>query len=159
MTTIRKIVEYIVPKTLELSREYIPDEEVKINYSAIFCQNDEEYERLRAEASELGRIVYDTPTGPLYKLQKPLETPAGPLWLLKVRKPDSTRQQRGDADFTLENQENYEGFKEKYLRDAKHFKLIEHSDFEMVELRDPNFDVLVYFSNPPLTEQFGVKLF
>lgn len=154
MKTIGEIIEYIVPKTLEITRTYVPEETLEINYSAIFCRNDEEYERLHKEASQLGEIVDDTPKGPLYKLQNPLETPAGPLQLLKIRKPDTARPQRGDADFTLKN---YNGFKETHLQDTEHFKLIERANFEMIELRDSNFDVLVYFSNPPLTEQFDVK--
>lgn len=154
MKTISEIIEYIVPKTLELNDKYIPDEELRINYSAIFCQSDEEYGELIAEAAQLGEVVDDTFNGPLYKLQKPLKTPAGPLWLIKIRKPDSTRPQRGDADFTLKN---YDSFKEKYLGDTEHFKLIPRDNFEMIELRDPRLGVLSYFSNPPLTKQFGVE--
>ncbi len=74
--------------------------------------------------------------------------------LLKIRKPDSTRTQRKDADFTLEN---YEEFKEKYSGDTEHFKIIERENFEIIELRDSKFQVLSYFSNPPLTKQFGIK--
>jgi len=154
MKTITEILEFIIPKTLELNRAYIPDEAVRINYSAIFCQNDEEYERLATEASQLGDVAEDTPTGPLFKLRKSLETLAGPLWLLKIRKPDLTRPQRGDADFTLTN---YEAFKKKYSNDTKHFKLINRGDFEMIELRDSNFQVLSYFSSIPLTKQLGIE--
>ncbi len=154
MNTINEILAYIIPKTLELNQVYIPDESVRVNYSAIFCQSDVEYEELNREASRMGDVVEDTPTGPLYKLHKSLQTPAGPLWLLKVRKPDPTRSQRGDADFTLKD---YNSFKEKYLKDTEHFKLIDRGNFEMIELKDPEFDVLSYFSNIPLTVQFDIE--
>lgn len=154
MKTISEIIEYIVPKTLELNHKYIPDEELRISYSAIFCQSDEEYKRLTAEATRLGEVVDNTSTGLLYKIQKPLKTPAGPLWLIKIRKADPTRPQRGDADFTLKN---HKAFKGKHANDPDHFKIIPRDEFEMIELRDSHFDVLSYFSNPPLNEQFGIE--
>lgn len=76
------------------------------------------------------------------------------IWLLKIRKPDPTRPERGDADFTLRD---YNSFKEKYLKDAEHFKLIDRGNFEMIELKDPKFDVRSYFSNIPLTVQLGIE--
>jgi hypothetical protein len=150
----QRILDYIIPKTLEMNHLYVPDELVRINYSAIFCENDAEYEELNKEAAQIGDVVEDTPTGPLYKLHKPLQTLAGPLWLLKIRKPDPTRPQRGDADFTLKD---YYSFKEKYSKNTEHFKVIDRGNFEMIELKDSKFDVLSYFSNIPLTLQFSIE--
>jgi len=154
MNTINEILEYIIPKTLEMNRLYIPDELVQINYSAIFCKNDAEYKKLNEEASQIGNVVEDTQTGPLYKFHKSLQTLAGPLWLLKIRKPDPTRPQRGDADFTLKD---YYSFKEKYSKNKDHFKIIDRGNFEMIELKDKKFRVLSYFSNIPLTLQLGIE--
>jgi len=154
MNTIAQILEYIVFQTLEMNRIYIPDESVRINYSAIFCQDNSEFERLDKEAAQIGRVIEDTPTGPLYKFHNSLQTLAGPLWLLKIRKPDPVRPQRGDADFTLKN---YDLFKEKHLPDMEHFKIIDRGHFEMIELRDQKFQVLSYFSNIPLTIQLGIE--
>ncbi|MFA5022155.1 MAG: hypothetical protein WC508_03690 [Patescibacteria group bacterium] len=154
MNNIKKILEYIVPKTIELNRLYIAKDFGEINYSAIFCQSDKESEELKAEASGLGQIIQDTPTGPLFKLNEAIKTPAGNLWLLKIRQPDSTRTQRGHADFTLKD---YNSFKEKYLKDESHFKLIDRGSFEMIELRDFKFDVLSYFSSIPLVSQLKIK--
>lgn len=154
METINEILGYIVSKTIELNNVYLPGESVKINYSAIFCQNDTEYTRLNEEASKLGEVAEDTATGPLYKFTEPFQTVAGPLWLLKIRKPDMTRTQRGDADYTLDD---YYSFKEKHIHHTEHFKLIDRDNFEMLELRDEKVDVLCYFSNIPLTEQLGIR--
>ncbi len=156
MNKINEILEYIIPRTLELNKIYIPGESVRVNYSAIFCQNDIEYESLNREAAQLGVVAEDTPTGPLYKFHKHLQTIAGPLWLLKIRKPDPIRPERGDADFTLKD---YNSFKEKYLKDTKHFKLIDRGNFEMIELKDSRFDVRSYFSNIPLTVQLGIQFY
>jgi len=154
MQTINQILEFIVPKALELSRLYAEDEKLPINYACIFCQNDTEFEEFNKQAAEAGSVIEDTPTGPLYKFNKSLETVAGPLWLLKIRKPAASHPQRGDADFTLEN---YNSFKEKHLQDKEHFKLIGRENFEMIELRDEGFPVLAYFSSIPLTVQLGIK--
>lgn len=154
MKNINEIIKYIVSETLKLNSLYLPNEQVCINYSAIFCQNDEEFDAFNAEAMLLGIVIEDTPTGPLYKFINPLKTSAGPLWLLKIRKPDLTRPQRGDADFTLKD---YASFKNAYLPDSLHFSLIKRKDFEMIELKDIHFDVLSYFSNPPLTEQYNIN--
>lgn len=154
MNKINEILEYIIPRALELNQAHIPGESVRINYSAIFSQSDSEYEELNREAAQVGDVIEDTPTGPLYKFHKPTQTLAGPLWLLKVRKPDPTRTQRGDADFTLKD---YNFFKEKYLKDTEHFKLIDRGNFEMIELKDSEFDVLSYFSSIPLTVQLGIE--
>lgn len=151
---IPEILQYIILKTRELNKIYIGEDVGPINYAAIFCQNDEEYNRLFAEASQMGKIVEDTPTGPLFKFQKPIFTLSGFLYLLKVRKPDLTRLQRGDADFTLKD---YYVFKEKYIKDTGHFKLIDRGNFEMIELRDASFQVFSYFSNIPLTLQLGIE--
>lgn len=154
MGTIYKILEYIIPKTLELNKSYLSDESIKINYSAIFCQDNNEYDLFNKEASQIGAVIQDTPTGPLYKFQEPIQTIAGPLWLIKIRKPDSAHPQRGDADFTLKD---YYSFKEQHSKNTDHFKLIDRGNFEMIELQDPNFDVMSYFSSIPLTVQFGIE--
>jgi len=154
MQTIYAILEYIVPKTIELNNKYISDEIVEINYSAIFCQNQEEWENFNNQMASLATIIDNTPTGPLYKFNEPVKTMAGNLLLLKIRKYDKDHPQRGDADFTIKN---YELFKNKYLKDINHFNIIKKPNFEMIELKDPNFDVMSYFSSIPLIIQYGLS--
>lgn len=102
-------------------------------------------------ATQLGRVIHETPTGPLFHI-KPFETCAGLLKLLKIRKAYEDRPEKGDTDFTIEN---FEEFKTTYLK-KPYFKLIQRPNFEMIELDDDS-DVLVYFSNPPLDKQLGLK--
>jgi len=90
--------------------------------------------------------------GPVYHIQ-PIKTVSGNLKLLKIRKPDSTKPELGDADFTVGN---YSEFKKKHLSKTG-FKLIpKREDFEMIELVDSKFDVRAYFSHPPLDKQLGI---
>jgi hypothetical protein len=84
---------------------------------------------------------------------KPIETVAGKLRLLKIRTPDITRVERGDADFTINE---YDKFKRAFLN-KKGFKFIQRENFEMIELMDDKYDVRAYFSNPTQEQLLGVK--
>lgn len=98
----------------------------------------------------MGTILEETDKGPLFRIT-PLTTVAGNLKILKIRMPFANRPERGDADFTVHN---FENFKKTYLS-RPGFNLITKPSFEMVELLDPKFDVLAYFSHPPLDEQYS----
>lgn len=148
VAALKQLVEEIVKKSNDLKNKHTSEKKAPVNYACIFCQNDEQYDSLVALAQEIGKVIEETPTGPLFHIQ-PLDTIAGKLQLLKIRKPDATRPELGDADFTVLN---YPEFKNKYLP-QKGFKLIVRENFEMIELVDPQFNVRAYFSNPPLNEQ------
>lgn len=151
MNEFNKVINYIVNSCVKLKDKYIK-EEMDIDYVCIFSQSQEEYDQFIKFASELGEIVDETKTGPVFKFNSPPQTIAGKPKLLKIRIPDPTRPQRGDVDFNS----NYEQFKNKYL-DNRRFKLVKSWDgYEMIELRDDNFDVLVYFSMIPISQSLGV---
>ncbi len=136
-----KIIEYITKNCRDLKNKYI-NEDLKIDYVCIFSQSQKEYKELSEVASGVGKLVDETKTGPVFKFNNPPDTVIGHPKVLKIRVPDSLRPERGDVDFTS----NYADFKNKYFDDNK-FKLIKREKFEMLELRDPAFNVLVYFSS------------
>jgi hypothetical protein len=147
-----KSVQEIVKRANTLKDKHTSEKNAPVNYACVFCQNDEQYDSLVTLAQEIGKVIEETPTGPLFHIQ-PLDTIAGNLQLLKIRKPDATRHELGDADFTVLN---YPEFKNKYLP-QKGFKLIVRKNFEMIELTDPKFNIRAYFSNPPLDKQLKIK--
>ncbi len=147
----QKLVKDIVSAAQTLKDMHTTEKDAKVNYSAIFSQSIDEYEDLLEVANKLGRIIDDTPTGPLFIIE-PLNTAAGQLKLVKIRKPDDVRKERGDADFMVSD---YNLFKKTYLSKPG-FKLIHRPKFKMIELADGNYNVLAYFSNPPLDKQFGI---
>ena len=149
---LKQFAQEIVKKANDLKNKHTSEKNAPVNYACIFCQSDEQYNSLVALAQETGKMVEETPTGLLFHIQ-PLDTIAGKLRLLKIRKPDTTRPELGDADFTVSN---YPEFKKKYLS-QKGFSLIVRKNFEMIELVDPKFNVRAYFSNPPLDKQLGIK--
>lgn len=145
-------VKNIVEKATALKNKYIDPKDTPVNYACIFSQNKEEYEELLEVTRKIGNVIKETQTGLLFHIE-PLQTVSGVLKLLKIRIPDPTRPERGDADFTVSN---FSDFKKKYISNEG-FKLIKREDFEMIELMDPKFDVRAYFSNPPLDLQLNIQ--
>lgn len=148
----KNLVKEIVKKACFLKDKYTDQKEAPVSYVAIFCQNDKEYEEFTKIVKTFSSVINETPTGFHYKID-PLNTVSGELRILKIRKPDKTRPERGDADF---NAIDYEEFKKKYLS-LEGFKLIKREDHEMIELMEKGFDVRVYFSNPPMDKLLGIK--
>ncbi len=146
-------IDYIVNTSIQLKNKYIDQVNVLIEFACIFSKNMEEYQELTEIIKQLGRIVQDTPSGYTYMLDNPIKTKAGKLRLIKIRKPDPNRSERGDVDFNT----NYPEFKNKYA-DKEDFELITREDFEMLRLSNPEFDVLACFSSTPLSKSLGVRL-
>lgn len=145
-----KLIQNIVQEAKSLKDKYTDQNNVPVNYACIFCQSKEEQTNFLEEAHKFGTIIQETESGPIFKIS--LDTVAGKLQLLKIRKPDSTRTERGDADFTVVD---YPSFKEKYINKAG-FSLIQKENFEMIELCENHNNVRVYFSFPPLDKQFNL---
>ena len=148
-----KLTQDIVKESCRLKDAFTAEKEALVNYACIFCQNQKEYEGFLSLAGQMGKIIKETPTGPVFYIRE-LETVSGKLKLLKIRKPDKSKSERGDADFTIID---YLKLKKEILCKQK-FKLIQRGDFEMIELMDPGFNVRVYFSNPPLDKQLGLAI-
>lgn len=148
---LKRLVRRIVKQATALKNKHTTETTAPVNYACIFSQSQQEFETLVTAANSLGSVIRETPTGPLFQI-KPLETVAGELQLLKVRLPDPTRPERGDADFTVVN---YQLFKKRYLQEPG-FGLIVKPDIEMVELMDQDSAVRAYFSYPPLDVLLGL---
>lgn len=146
------LINYVVKKCVELKNKYIDESNLQIDYICLFSHNKEEFSEFIKHASKIGTIINETKTGPVFKFHSPLKTIAGNARVIKIRLPDTTRKEKGDVDFTT----NYQEFKKKYI-DHKNFSLIVREKFEMLELRDNEFDVLVYFSSIPPSKLLGIK--
>lgn len=145
-------IKLIVEKSTDLKNKYVNLFDAKVNYSCIFCQNDKEYNRyIKLLKEDNNKVLEETNSGPLFRI-KDLDTISGILKLVKVRKYDKEHEELGDADFTVKK---YREFKE-YCLNKKEFKIISRDNYEMIELKEPNCDVRVYFSNPPIDEELGI---
>lgn len=145
---LQKLVQDIVEQSCGLKDKHTDQKNAPVHYCCIFSQNQNEYEELLEVANKIGKVIEETSMGPLFQIE-PIETVSGLLRILKIRKPDLTRLERGDADFAVKN---YDEFKETCLTKPG-IGVIERDTFEMIELMDPAFNVRAYFSNPPVEEQ------
>ena len=152
VTALKQLVGVIVRKANDLKNKHTSEKNAPVNYACIFAQSREQYDSLVAVAQKIGGVIEETTTGPLFHIQ-PLHTVAGDLRLLKIRRPDTTRTELGDADFTVER---YSEFKKRYVSRTG-FKLVPRENFEMIELVDSRFNVRAYFSSPPLNEQWRIE--
>ena len=151
---LKKLTQEIVSEARRLSAAHTNEGDAPVNYACIFAQSQAEYENMVVLAGQLGTVVEGTPMGPVFHIT-PLPTDAGMLRLLKIRHPDPKRPERGDADFTVSD---YQTFKRTYLGKPG-FGLIERKHMEMIELFDPSFNVLAYYSHPPLADVLKIDLF
>lgn len=148
---LKNLVADVVRQSRELKNKYTDEIGARVNYACVFSQSDDEFDELKKCAGQIGKVIEETPSGPLFHIQS-LNTISGSLKLLKIRKPDKTRPERGDTDFTVSD---YRTFKNKYIS-QNNFKLILREKFEMIELMDPDFNVRAYFSHPPLDKQLDI---
>ncbi len=151
---LKVIIDYIVNQGLSTIDRNCKDEKVILDYVSIFSRNNDEYNKFLLKAQVLGREVdrQTAKTGHTFVLKKLIMTQAGPLKLLKIRKSDPTRPQRGAPDFKVSN---YYRFKSKYLKTSGNFTLMVRKDYEMIEIK--GIDVLVYIPEKPLTDRLKSK--
>lgn len=154
MTTdeLQGLVHEIVAKAHRLTVAYTNEHEAPVNYACVFAHSQAGFDELVQAAQQLGPVVENTAMGPVFHIT-PLATEAGPLRLLKIRQPDTKRREIGDADFTVAD---YEAFKKTYLGKSG-FRLIQRPTMEMLELSDPAFDALAYYSHPTLAEVLRIE--
>jgi hypothetical protein len=153
MNNLVTTIDYIISRSTELKNKYTNATSASIEFGCIFCQNEDEYKEFTSAIEKLGKIVERTPSGFTYLLDKPITIVAGPLRLVKIRKPDPQRPERGDADFNTD----YKKFKNRYQKDPK-FELVKYNTFEMLRLSDADFDVMACFADIPKSKNLSIKL-
>ena len=143
-----RIVSYIVAQGLSAIKKYLPDEEFVLDYLDIFPKSEEELGHLSGVAETIGQEINKElalKKGRTFLLSEPIRFSSGDLHLIKIRKYDPTRPQRGAPDFVIKN---YIDFKNRYIRSSGDFTLmLRKENYEMIELK--GIDVLVYIKEFP----------
>jgi len=150
---LKTLAREIVAESRRLSAAHTSEQQAPVNYACVFTQSTAEYEEMVKVARQLGPVARETPTGPVFYIA-PLSTVAGTLRLLKIRRPDPKRRERGDADFTVAD---YELFKNTHLGKPG-FSLIKRTGMEMIELIDPSYNVIAYYSHPTLADVLKLNI-
>jgi len=118
----------------------------------VFCHYEKEYKNLIKLQKKL-TDQSDNINQKYFKLHEPIiifakeNIPETTYTYLYIRKPDPYRYQVGDIDFHLEPQK-YSKLKQSILsgKKVKGARVFERSDPDMIELYDPDIDVLGYVS-------------
>lgn len=149
-----EIIQYIVRQGIEAVRTNMGEQVVAIDYLAIFSKDEREYTAIEHLLEPLGSEAdkENTKTGRIFLLNDPIETLAGPLAVVKIRKPDLTRPQRGAPDFRVSN---YLELKEKFLSSNGNFALMVRKNYEMIEVK--GVDVLVYIPSKSFAERMNER--
>lgn len=129
----------------------------------VFCHYDDEYETL-TKIRETLTEPSDNVNQKYFRLHKPITIPAERGFpetvysFLYVRKPDPYRHHVGDIDFYLEPNE-YEKLKQSLIegKKIKGARIFPREDLDMVELYNPDIDVLAYVSTHKMTSKVHVK--
>lgn len=140
---------------------YLPNNAGNIG---VFCHYDEEYETLIKVRKELTEPS-DNPNQKYFTLIKPIvisgqgDVPETTYTHLYIRKPDPYRHHVGDVDFYLDP-EGYKKLKGELLagKKIKGARVFDRPDLDMIELYDPDIDVLAYVSTEKMPEAVRVKL-
>lgn len=133
-------VAYIAEQVSELCRKAI-GQQLPITYLTVFTHYEDEYQTLVNLLAELGET--STANNGLHtKLTKPIVAKGQMITNLRVRKPDPYRMQVGCCDLGVDD---FEAFKQANLgQHTQNLRLIERSEYDMIEFFDPDYDVLAY---------------
>ena len=63
---INDLVAGIVKESCELKNKHTDEINSPVNYACIFSQSDDELNKLKKYADQIGRVIEKTPSGPLY---------------------------------------------------------------------------------------------
>lgn len=150
-----ELFEGVYRNTKKLVDQYIDAEDLETDadYLCIFPKDQDEYLELKQKAEHLGENVQASSTGNWIWLREPVQTKYGWIRMIRIHTVDSQKPWRGYADFGTPH---YSRFKTKYLSRPGFSKII-HPDFEMIELKDKNYDVLVYIPDTPLSQDLGLR--
>ncbi len=129
----------------------------------IFCHFLEEYENLTKLRKEL-TFPSNNPDQKYFTLKQPIivnsdsEIPNTEYKYLYIRKPKIESPQVGDIDFYLEDEE-FENIKLSLLngKSITGARIYDRADLNMIELFDPNIDVVAYVSTISETQRVRVK--
>lgn len=90
----------------------------------------------------MGKVVRQH-NGPVYELAIPIKSEGYEVKILRIRQPDPATPQRGHVDFVVKNYEELK--KEMFSKYPGNFGTLKRPEHELLGLKDPAFNVKVYF--------------
>ena len=143
-----ELIKSLVEEAEVLKDKYTDQKNIPVYYACIFCQSEREFNHFVSEAQKIGKVVQERPNSFLFRIPV-IKTVAGRLELIRIRRPDVLKPERGDADFIVSD---YDAFKKRYIKKSG-FSIIPRGNSEMIELYKEGENVRVYFSAPFLIKE------
>ncbi len=141
-------IKEIVEKAQILREEKLSSLETSLDYVAVFCQSNKEYDQYNEEADNLGKVYKEDSSGITYILDDELATVDGPVNLIKIRKPEDGKEQVGAPDYSVTG---YLKIKEDLVNEGI-AEVKKSSDGEEI-LEIMGDDVIIYIPENPLSSE------
>jgi len=163
-STLHKAIEHIHFGCYELCKQSFGNYLPNAGNIGVFCHYDKEYEYLTEVRKRLTESS-DNINQKYFKLHKPIIIPAKvdiPETIyeyLYIRKPDPYRFHVGDLDFYLKPEE-YSKLKQEMLggKVVSGARVFDRPDLDMIELHNPDYDVLGYVRTEMMSKAVRTKL-
>lgn len=160
-----KAIEHIHFESYKLCKQSFGKYFTNAENIGIFCHYDDEYEFLTNIRKELTDESDNINHQKYFRLLEPIvisakgDVPEQCYSYLYIRRSDPYRHQVGDADFYLPKDE-YNALKQSMLdgKKIKGARVFDRADPDMIELYDPDIDVLTYVSSSTIAESVKAKL-
>jgi len=162
-TALLKAIEHIHVQSYKLCKNAFGHYFNNAGNVGIFCHYDDEYNFLTTLRKEMCEPS-SNPDQKYFKLHNPVIIPAKDdvpetiYEYLYIRKPSPFEHQVGDIDFYMKADE-YEPLKKEMLSGKKiqGARVYDRPDLDMIELYNPEIDVLAYISTPHMSDLVRVK--
>ena len=157
-----EIIRRLHEECMEIVKETMGDYLPVAGNIAIFCQSDEEHQKLSLLANEMVQ-PNDNPNQKYFKLWQPIiipennGAPESIYEYLYIRQPSGDSPERGDIDFVL-SPDKYEDFKQQIESGkVKNASIYNRPGWDMVEIRQPGATSLPYITTQEMAEKVRVR--
>jgi molecular chaperone GrpE len=141
-------IKETVEKSQILREEKLSEIETNLDYVAVFCQSNKEYDQYNEEADKLGKVYKEDSNGITYILIDQIDTVEGPLSLVKIRKYEEEKSQLGAPDYSVTG---YLKIKEDLVNEGI-AEIKKAADGEEI-LEVMGDDVIIYIPENPLSAE------
>jgi len=143
-------IEAVAKAGLQLFADEFEDHTGRLNVVTLYATDGHDYSHLKEHLSEEAEVLEDD----LFFLNSPLTIKNETVALVRLEHPDGEHSQIGECDFALDDWLEFETKNKK----KKWVEIIDEEEFHMVRFTDPEKDVILVFTNPPVSISESVEI-
>jgi hypothetical protein len=138
-------IEQVVRAGLEVFNEEFEDFTARLNVITIYANDTQDYKHLKEHLDEEAQKLDED----FYTLNIPLTVASETIALVRLAQSDGEQIQIGECDFALDE---WLAFESKHKK-KKWIQIDEGDDFHVITYADPEKDVVLAFTNPPIIHE------